>query len=174
MRGSPPTEKLVAFFSGPVRLDAEGKATINFDIPAVQWHGPGHGRRLDQGCGRPCRDRRDRARPDRDHRRPAALPGARRSSAGAARHRQHRWPGGRLPARSREQRRTGNGARRAAGDGGARRRPEAGAEHPGDCPLGRHRHVDGQAVAALGPAAGARADRVPVRVPSAAGHRRAG
>jgi len=31
--GSPPTEKLVAFFSGPVRLDADGKATIGFDIP---------------------------------------------------------------------------------------------------------------------------------------------
>jgi uncharacterized protein YfaS (alpha-2-macroglobulin family) len=31
--GSPPTEKLVSFFSGPVRLDADGKATINFDIP---------------------------------------------------------------------------------------------------------------------------------------------
>ena len=31
--GSPPTEKLVAFFSGPVRLDADGKATIGFDLP---------------------------------------------------------------------------------------------------------------------------------------------
>lgn len=53
LNGSPPTEKLVAFFSGPVKLDAEGKATINFDIPqfngtarlmAVAWskHGVGH------------------------------------------------------------------------------------------------------------------------------------
>ena len=32
-RGSPPTEKLVAFFSGPVKLDADGKATVDFDIP---------------------------------------------------------------------------------------------------------------------------------------------
>ena len=32
-QGSPPTEKLVAFFSGPVKLDADGKATIDFDIP---------------------------------------------------------------------------------------------------------------------------------------------
>ncbi|MGE3305788.1 MAG: alpha-2-macroglobulin, partial [Rhizobiaceae bacterium] len=32
-RGSPTTEKLVAFFSGPVKLDAEGKAIISFDIP---------------------------------------------------------------------------------------------------------------------------------------------
>ena len=32
-QGSPPTEKLVAFFSGPVRLDTDGKATVNFDIP---------------------------------------------------------------------------------------------------------------------------------------------
>ncbi|WP_353645389.1 alpha-2-macroglobulin family protein [Mesorhizobium sp. WSM2239] len=31
--GSAPTERLVAFFSGPVKLDAEGKATIDFDIP---------------------------------------------------------------------------------------------------------------------------------------------
>ncbi len=28
-----PTEKLIAFFSGPVKLDAEGKAIINFDVP---------------------------------------------------------------------------------------------------------------------------------------------
>ena len=32
-QGSPPTEKLVAFFSGPVKLDAQGRATIEFDIP---------------------------------------------------------------------------------------------------------------------------------------------
>ena len=32
-RGSPPTERLVAFFSGPVKLDADGKATVDFDIP---------------------------------------------------------------------------------------------------------------------------------------------
>jgi uncharacterized protein YfaS (alpha-2-macroglobulin family) len=31
--GSPPTEKLVAFFSGPVKLDADGKAIVGFDIP---------------------------------------------------------------------------------------------------------------------------------------------
>jgi uncharacterized protein YfaS (alpha-2-macroglobulin family) len=47
-QGSPPTEKLVAFFSGPVKLDADGKATVDFDIPqfngtvrvmAVAWTG---------------------------------------------------------------------------------------------------------------------------------------
>jgi uncharacterized protein YfaS (alpha-2-macroglobulin family) len=32
-QGSAPTEKLIAFFSGPVKLDAAGKATIAFDIP---------------------------------------------------------------------------------------------------------------------------------------------
>ena len=32
-KGSPPTEKLIAFFSGPVKLDAEGKASVSFDIP---------------------------------------------------------------------------------------------------------------------------------------------
>src|SRR5262249_51467247 len=31
--GNPPTEKLVAFFSGIVKLDAQGKATVDFDIP---------------------------------------------------------------------------------------------------------------------------------------------
>lgn len=33
LQGSPPTEKLVALFSGPVQLDSDGKATIEFDIP---------------------------------------------------------------------------------------------------------------------------------------------
>ena len=33
VEGNPPTEKLVAFFSGPVAVDAEGKAEISFDIP---------------------------------------------------------------------------------------------------------------------------------------------
>ncbi len=53
LQGSPPTEKLVAFFSGPVKLDAAGKANVTFDIPqfngtarimAVAWskHGVGH------------------------------------------------------------------------------------------------------------------------------------
>jgi uncharacterized protein YfaS (alpha-2-macroglobulin family) len=32
-QGSPPTEKLIAFFAGPVKLDADGKAMIDFDIP---------------------------------------------------------------------------------------------------------------------------------------------
>jgi uncharacterized protein YfaS (alpha-2-macroglobulin family) len=32
-QGSPPKEKLVAFFEGPVQLDADGNATIDFDIP---------------------------------------------------------------------------------------------------------------------------------------------
>ncbi|GGB08549.1 membrane protein [Brucella endophytica] len=31
--GSPPTQKLVAFFSGPVKLDAQGKANVSFDMP---------------------------------------------------------------------------------------------------------------------------------------------
>ena len=77
-QGSPPTEKLVAFFSGPVRLDADGKATVSFDIPqfngtvrvmTVAWtkEAVGHA-----SAGR------DRARSDRGHRQPAALPGARR------------------------------------------------------------------------------------------------
>lgn len=52
LQGSPPTEKLVAFFSGPVKLDAAGKATISFDIPqfngtarvmAVAWSKSGIG-----------------------------------------------------------------------------------------------------------------------------------
>ncbi|MET3856939.1 alpha-2-macroglobulin family protein [Rhizobium sp. OAE497] len=54
LSASPPTQKLVAFFSGPVKLDAEGKANVSFDIPqfngtarvmAVAWSkdGVGHG-----------------------------------------------------------------------------------------------------------------------------------
>ncbi|MFO1090244.1 MAG: alpha-2-macroglobulin family protein [Hyphomicrobiales bacterium] len=52
MEGSPPTEELVAFFSGPVKLDPAGKATISFDIPefngtvrlmAVAWSKDGVG-----------------------------------------------------------------------------------------------------------------------------------
>lgn len=31
--GSPPTEKLVAFFAGPVEVGADGKANVSFDIP---------------------------------------------------------------------------------------------------------------------------------------------
>ncbi|EKF18784.1 alpha-2-macroglobulin family protein [Nitratireductor pacificus] len=50
--GSPPTEKLIAFHSGIVRLDAEGKADIAFEIPqfngtarvmAVAWSKSGVG-----------------------------------------------------------------------------------------------------------------------------------
>ncbi|MBY5409702.1 hypothetical protein HFO98_14735 [Rhizobium leguminosarum] len=54
LQASPPTQRLVAFFSGPVKLDAEGKANVSFDIPqfngtarvmAVAWSksGVGHG-----------------------------------------------------------------------------------------------------------------------------------
>jgi uncharacterized protein YfaS (alpha-2-macroglobulin family) len=52
LQGSPPKEKLVAFFSGPVRLDADGKAIIGFDVPqfngtvrvmAVAWSKAGIG-----------------------------------------------------------------------------------------------------------------------------------
>ncbi len=56
LQASPPTQKLVAFFSGPVKLDADGKATVSFDIPqfngtaklmAVAWSksGVGHATR---------------------------------------------------------------------------------------------------------------------------------
>lgn len=52
-KGSPPTEKLLALYSGIVRLDADGKATVTFDVPqfngtarlmAVAWtrDGVGH------------------------------------------------------------------------------------------------------------------------------------
>ncbi len=52
LQASPPTQKLVAFFSGPVKLDAEGKAKVSFDIPqfngtarimAVAWSKSGVG-----------------------------------------------------------------------------------------------------------------------------------
>ncbi len=50
--GSPPTQKLVAFFSGPVKVDADGKAHVSFDMPqfngtvrvmAVAWSKAGVG-----------------------------------------------------------------------------------------------------------------------------------
>lgn len=52
MQGSPPTERLFAFFSGPVELDEEGRAEISFDLPefngtarimAVAWSKEGVG-----------------------------------------------------------------------------------------------------------------------------------
>ncbi|QND49250.1 hypothetical protein HB780_27420 [Rhizobium lusitanum] len=52
LQASPPTQKLVAFFSGPVKLDADGKANVSFDIPqfngtarlmAVAWSKAGVG-----------------------------------------------------------------------------------------------------------------------------------
>jgi len=52
LQGKPPTEKLVAFFSGAVKLDANGKANVSFDIPqfngtarimAVAWSKTGVG-----------------------------------------------------------------------------------------------------------------------------------
>ncbi|MDR6100643.1 uncharacterized protein YfaS (alpha-2-macroglobulin family) [Agrobacterium larrymoorei] len=52
LQGSPPKEKLVAFFAGPVALDGDGKATVSFDIPqfngtarvmAVAWTKTGVG-----------------------------------------------------------------------------------------------------------------------------------
>ncbi|MBN9072016.1 MAG: alpha-2-macroglobulin family protein [Rhizobiales bacterium] len=33
LQGSPPKEKLVAFFAGPVELDRDGKANVSFDLP---------------------------------------------------------------------------------------------------------------------------------------------
>jgi alpha-2-macroglobulin len=51
-KGSPPTEKLLALYSGIVRLDENGRAVIDFDIPrfngtarlmAVAWSGEGVG-----------------------------------------------------------------------------------------------------------------------------------
>ncbi len=50
--GSPPTQKLLALFSGPVRVDDAGKAVVSFDLPqfngtvrlmAVAWSAAGVG-----------------------------------------------------------------------------------------------------------------------------------
>jgi alpha-2-macroglobulin len=52
LQGNPPKEKLVAFFAGPVKLDADGNAKVSFDIPqfngtarimAVAWTKTGIG-----------------------------------------------------------------------------------------------------------------------------------
>ena len=113
-QGSPPTEKLVAFFSGVVRLDMDGKATVNFDIPqfngtvrimTVAWtkEAVGH------------------AEQDVIVRDPivitagsAALHGAGRRSDHAARRRQHRRPRRRLFACHRDIRRCLDRQRRTA------------------------------------------------------------
>lgn len=53
MQGSPPTEKLVAFYSGIVEIGEDGRASVSFDIPqfngtarimAVAWSGSAVGR----------------------------------------------------------------------------------------------------------------------------------
>lgn len=52
MQGRPPTERLLAFFSGPVELDSDGRAEVHFDLPefngtarimAVAWTKDGVG-----------------------------------------------------------------------------------------------------------------------------------
>ena len=85
MQGGPPVRKLVAFFSGPVRVDRQGKATVSVAIPdfngsvrvmATAWSGRGFGHAESRGGG---------ARPDRDHRRRGAVSRPGRSLGGATR-----------------------------------------------------------------------------------------
>ena len=68
--------------TGAARRRRQGDGRLRH--PAVQRHRPRHDGRLDQGCRRPRHIGRDRARSDRRHRQPAALPGARRQGADCA------------------------------------------------------------------------------------------
>ena len=99
------SSRVVALFSGIVRLDADGAATVHFDIPDFQGqlrlmavafsaHKVGSGERRD-----------DRARPGGDDGVAAALSGAGRHRADRARHQQSRRRRRRLPAEVRGQRR---------------------------------------------------------------------
>ena len=91
--GSPPTEKLLSLFSGIVKIDAQGKAVVEFDLPefngtarvmAVAWTKGSVGART---------GRRHHPRSGGDHRQPAQGSGARRRGADHRRDRQHRRSG---------------------------------------------------------------------------------
>ena len=104
LRGSPPTQKPLALYSGIVTVAADGTAQVSFDIPgfvgtarvmAVAWSKEklGHASR-----------RRDRARSCRRHGDLAALPAHRRQEHASPRARQCRGRDGRLSHRGQDAR----------------------------------------------------------------------
>ena len=106
--------------AGPARRRRQGDG--RFRHPAVQRHRARHGGRLDPRGRRPCRGRRDRPRPGRGDRRPAALHGPWRPRDAASRRRQHRRSGRRIRPGGRRQRR-GRDRQRPARRADARARP---------------------------------------------------
>ena len=52
LEGNLPTQAPLALFSGVVKLDDQGKATVTFDLPGVQRHGAARRGRVEQGQGR--------------------------------------------------------------------------------------------------------------------------
>jgi len=74
LQGNPPTEKLVAFFSGPVKLDADGRAEVTFDIPQFNGTARISGGRLDEDRCRPCQHRCRHSRSRGGDCQPAEIP----------------------------------------------------------------------------------------------------
>jgi tetratricopeptide (TPR) repeat protein len=163
IEGNPPTEKLVAFFSGPVAVDAEGKAEVSFGIPefngtarimTVAWS--------KTAVGQASAD--------------AALPRHGRPRGNPPRHPQCRRPVRRLCASHRDNRHGRPRLRRRAGQHRPRRRTAQGDHRAGDgrgdrrrdhCRLARpcrRRHDRAHALSAGAPAGDA-ADQPPHRQP---------
>jgi uncharacterized protein YfaS (alpha-2-macroglobulin family) len=96
LQSPPPTEKLVAFFSGPVTLDAQGRADVT---ARFQRDGETHGRCMECARGWAGGQRGSCAQSRRPKRKPAAVPRARRHQPLVAGHhpcrRAHRpcWSG---------------------------------------------------------------------------------
>ena len=78
----PPTQKLLAFYSGIVAVDADGKATVTFDLPDFNGTRPRHGDGVVEGRRRPRVEGRVRPRSGGGHRQrsrassPSAIPRA--------------------------------------------------------------------------------------------------
>ncbi len=99
------SSRVVALYSGVVRLDGDGAATVHFDLPDFQGQAEADGGGVFGRQAR-LRDRRgDGARSGRDAGRAAALSGAGRQGADRARHQQPRRRGRRLPSEICRQRR---------------------------------------------------------------------
>ncbi len=53
LKGTPPVEDTVAFYSGIVRVEADGTAKVDFEMPNFNGTVRVHGRRLVEGQARP-------------------------------------------------------------------------------------------------------------------------
>ena len=84
------SSRVVALYSGIVRLDGDGAATVHFDMPDFQGQLRLMAVAFSAEEARLGDRRGDGARPGRDDGRAAALPGAGRHRADRARHQQSR------------------------------------------------------------------------------------